>query len=49
MQEDPSSGYVYDAGIVCGIPKVMWFHIARSEGFFAAEAERLDLSLADLY
>ena len=25
----------------------MWFHIARSEGFFAPDAERLDMCLSE--
>ena len=27
----------------------MWFHIARSEGFFATDAERLDRCLSDTH
>ena len=41
------SGYDYEAGIVCRNPNLMWFHIARSEGFFATDAERLDVCLSD--
>ena len=41
------SGYDYETAIVCRNPNLMWFHIARSEGFFATDAERLDLCLSD--
>ena len=27
----------------------MWFHIARSEGFYATDAEGLDMWLSDAY
>ena len=32
---------------MCRNPNLMWFHIARSEGFFATDAERLDMCLSD--
>ena len=41
------SGYDYEVGIVCRNPNLMWFHIAPSEGFFAIDAERLDMCLSD--
>ena len=47
--DDVSSGSDYEARIVCRDPKLMWFHIAPSEGFFATDAARLDMCLSDTY
>ena len=49
MEDDVSTGYDYEAGILCWNPKMIWFHTARSEGFFATDAERLDMCLSDTY
>ena len=49
MEENYSSGYDYEAGIVFHNPNLLWFHIARSDGFFATDAERLDACLSDTY
>ena len=49
MEEDPICGYDYEAGIVSRNPKLMWFHIARSEGLFATNAERLNVCLSNTY
>ena len=35
MDEDVSSGYDSEAGLMCRNPSLMWFHIERSEGFLA--------------
>ena len=34
---------------MCRNPMLLWFHIARSEGFFATDAERLDRCLSDTH
>ena len=47
--DDVSSGYDYESGIVCRNPNLMWVHIARSEGIFATDAERLDMCLSYTY
>ena len=48
-REDLRSGYDYEAGILVRNPKLMWFNIARSEGFFATIAESIDVCLSDMY
>ena len=49
IEEDLICGYICEAGIVSRNPKLMWFHIALSESFFATDAERLDVRLSELY
>ena len=49
VENDVTSINDYGASFVCWNPKLMWFHIPRSEGFFATNAERLAMCLSDTY
>ena len=46
-EEDVSSGSAYEAGNGCQYRTLFLFHVARSEGLFARDPERLDLCLSD--